>query len=170
MPGSTRSASRSTRARTPVLAEEDDDNPDNGDKTSLPRPSWDTADHTLPQFLTDLIKWLTKKDRRYARLVRNGTVLSGRYTIYLSLNHIDRVSTASVTEGSFAAPCAIKATDVVPFVVDSAKGSEPLIWARRAIRAALRSFAVAPPPTSAMAWRCIARTHTRPLTGRRPSD
>ena len=121
MPGSTRSAARSTRARAPVLAEEDGDNPDNNaDNSTLPKPTWDTADHTLPQFLTDLIKWLTKKDRRYARLVRNGTVLSGRYTIYLSLNHIDRVNSASVTEGSFAAPCAIKATDVVPFVVDPA--------------------------------------------------
>ena len=75
MPGSTRSAARSARARAPVLAEEDGDNPDNNaDNSTLPKPTWDTADHTLPQFLTDLIKWLTKKDRRYARLVRNGTV------------------------------------------------------------------------------------------------
>ena len=73
--------------------------------TNLVRPEWDTSDHTLPLFVSDLIKWLKRKDRRYERLVRSGTILSGRYTIYLSLNHIDRIATASVTPGTFAKPC-----------------------------------------------------------------
>ncbi|MDC0525649.1 hypothetical protein OAO87_01525 [bacterium] len=91
----------------------------------LVKPEWDTATHTLPTFHHDLLRYLPKKDRRFKSLVRNSTMISGRYTVYLSLNHIDRVATGSVTDGTFIAPCAIKASDRVACKAVAAGSTTP---------------------------------------------
>ena len=70
---------------------------------TVPQPHWNTSKNELPGFASDaLYKWLAKQDTRYVTFVRYGYVISGKYTICASLNHIDRICDKSVKLGTFA--------------------------------------------------------------------
>ena len=103
---------RSTRAAGEFL-----DTPDNSD--ILVKPSWDTSDNSLPEFLEALYKYLPKKDPRYRNWVEFRYVVSGRYTNTVSFNHIDRLINHSIVKGTFAAPRIILSTDMESYGTDA---------------------------------------------------
>ena len=50
----------------------------------------------IPEFQRALVKYLPHVDANYVTLVQSSTILSSKYTLCVSLNHIDRL----VTKGS----------------------------------------------------------------------
>ena len=98
------------------------------DTVSVMQPSWNTSLHEVPPFADNLAKWLPTVDSRYTTLVKGRYVLSGRYVIAVSLNHIDRLVAKSFAPGTFRAPFVVAPGDLEPFrigtkVVAAAEGA-----------------------------------------------
>ena len=72
--------------------------------SEVPKPHWNTSLNDAPKFAVGLQKWLPTVDASYSTLVSGRFALNGRYTICVSLNHIDRMMAKSYDKGTFAAP------------------------------------------------------------------
>ena len=103
---------RSARGRKPSATE--GTTTDTTDTAAATAPTWDTSQATLPAFVHALQEYLPTVDSRYKSLVRDGSIIAGKYTLGVSLNHIDRLCVkGSIPKGTFAAPAQIKPADLI---------------------------------------------------------
>ena len=78
--------------------------PDNSSTQVTDISKWDGAAFSLVTFLPELRRALPKLNAKYRRLVEYRYVSTSRSTCCMSLNHIDRIITKSITPGSFQSP------------------------------------------------------------------